>query len=203
MEMRPPVRPDPPPASALVAQIRAGGAARRCAVGDLYRRYGRKFKGYFRRHGAGPAQAEDLLQETFVKVLRGIDDWSGEGSLEAWLWAVARNTLVGSLRSERGDRATVSLDAGDETASGHPLEQARSASGDPADADCVARGLASFAARFAEAAHVLERIVLDGWGVNELAQYRASAPGAAREYLSQCRKRLWSFIGHCYALDAP
>ncbi|MCU0951044.1 MAG: sigma-70 family RNA polymerase sigma factor [Burkholderiaceae bacterium] len=188
--------------TALVALLRSDGKPRQAAITQLYARYGREFKGYFRRHGASDAQAEDLLQETFIKVLRAIDSWHGSGTLEAWLWTVARNTFISHTRSEAADKADVSLDdsrddAGDDP--GHTLA-ARLAGrdGSPADTDCVKRGLAGFSDRFAEYAHVLERVVIDDWGYEELAQYRGCAQGAAREYLSQCRKRLWQYVGHCF-----
>ena len=50
--------------ASLVAMLRTDGAVRQSAIAQLYRRYGRDFKAYFRRHGAGEALAEDVLQET-------------------------------------------------------------------------------------------------------------------------------------------
>lgn len=181
--------------SSLVALLRTDGKPRQAAVSQLYARYGSEFKRYFRRHGLGDAQAEDLLQETFIKVLRSINDWQASGTLEAWLWTIARNTMLSQLRSARHD---VSLDADDTT--DEPLHaRLAGADSDPADTDCVKRGLAAFGTQFAEYAHVLERVVVDDWGYDELAQFRGCSAGAAREYLSQCRKRLWQFVAHCYA----
>lgn len=188
--------------ASLVALLRSDGKPRQAAIGQLYARYARDFKGYFRRHGARDAQVEDLLQETFIKVLRSIDSWQGSGTLEAWLWTIARNTLYSALRSERGDEA-ISLDdeggdGGEREAGATLATRIAGSDSNPADTDCVRRGLAGFSQKFAEYAHVLERVVIDDWGYDELAQYRGCAPGAAREYLSQCRKRLWQFVGHCF-----
>lgn len=184
----------------LVALLQADGKPRQAAITQLYGTYARPFKGYFRRHGASDAQAEDLLQETFIKVIRSVSTWSGSGTLEAWLWTIARNTMLSAWRSETGTR--VSLD--DETPEALQAEvvQNSAATSDPADADCVKRGLTAFAAKFVEYAHVLERVAIDGWGYEELAQFRGCSAGAAREYLSQCRKRVWSYIGHCYQVGA-
>lgn len=189
--------------ASLVALLRADGKPRQAAITQLYARYGRDFRGYFRRHGASEAEAEDLLQDTFVKVIRAIDSWHGAGTLEAWLWTIARNTLLSQVRSA-GGRPTVSLDAVQPEASEILVSlHASTAISDPADADCVARGLHAFTAKFAEYSHVLERVALDDWGYDELSQYRGCSAGAAREYLSQCRKRLWQFIGHCFPSGAP
>lgn len=191
--------------SSLIALLRTDGKPRQAAITQLYGRYAREFKAYFRRHGAAESQCEDLLQETFIKVIRSLDSWQGSGTLEAWLWTIARNTLYSALRADRGE---ISLDADGSDADGEPdagaTLAARLAGSDsnPADTDCVKRGLAAFSQKFAEYAHVLERVVVDDWGYDELAQYRGCGAGAAREYLSQCRKRLWQFVGHCYADSA-
>lgn len=188
--------------ASLAALLRVDGKPRQSAVTQLYGRYGREFKSYFRHHGASDAQAEDLLQETFIKVIRSVASWSGAGTLEAWLWAVARNTLLSQLRSDAPARATVSLDEQDPEAADRMASRDAVASSNPADAECVKRGLAAFTEQFAEYAQVLERVAVDGWGYEELAQYRGCGAGAAREYLSQCRKRVWQFIGHCYEVGA-
>lgn len=184
-----------------LALLRSGGRPRQAAIGQIYAKYGRVFKGYFRRHGASDAQADDLLQETFVKVLRSIDGWSGTGTFEAWLWTIARNTFLSEMRAKSIDKASVSLD--DQEPEVAELMVGRDgAASDPADADCVKRGLASFSERFAEYAFVLERVVVDGWSDVEIGQFRECNPGAAREYLRQCRKRVWQFVGHCYEAAA-
>jgi len=183
------------------ALLRAGGKPRQAAISQIYTTYGGAFKGYFRRHGRSEAQAEDLLQETFVKVLRSIDSWSGTGAFEAWLWTIARNTLISEVRSSAMDKATVSLDD-QEPETAELMVGRDGAASDPADADCVKRGLEAFAKKFVEYALVLERIALDGWSDVELSQFRNCSPGAAREYISQCRKRVWQFIGHCYEAGA-
>lgn len=188
--------------ASLMALLRADGAPRQAAVAQLYAKYGREFRGYFRRHGASDAQADDLLQETFIKVIRSLDGYSGSGTLEAWLWTIARNTLISERRSEAADKASVSIDAQPPEALDRMTSQHASAESDPADADCVTRGLTAFSRKFAEYAHVLERVAVDDWGYDELASYRGCSAGAAREYLSQCRKRVWEFIGHCYQAGA-
>lgn len=194
----------PPPAPSTAAQevnvvalLLAGGKARHAAVGQLYARYARLFKGYFRCHGTSDAQADDLVQETFVKVIRGLESWSGAGTLEAWLWTVARNTLLSEVRGRRSNPATVSLDEQEPEVAEGLLNRA-GASSDPADTDCVRRGLEGFVARHAEPAYILERVALDGWDDDDLAAYRGCKPGAARQYLADCRKRLWPYISHCY-----
>jgi RNA polymerase sigma-70 factor (ECF subfamily) len=166
-------------------------------VKQLFERYALEFKRYFRRHNLTHEEAEDLAQETFVKIVQAADSYGGSGSLEAWLWAIARNTLMSELRSKRGDVALDGLDAEQAdvlvAAAGH-------ATSNPAAADCVKRAFDAFSHKYREFAEVLTRIVIDGWEYAELAEFRACSYGAAREYLSQCRKHLAEFVAPCFEL---
>jgi RNA polymerase sigma-70 factor (ECF subfamily) len=50
-------------------------------------------------HLVGEHEAEDLTQETFVKVNRALGDFRGESKLSTWLYRVATNTALDKLRS--------------------------------------------------------------------------------------------------------
>lgn len=45
--------------------------------------------------------AEDLVQDTFVKVLRGTAPYSGEGSLAGWVYRIGYNQALDTLRKRR------------------------------------------------------------------------------------------------------
>ncbi|HVN55497.1 MAG TPA: sigma-70 family RNA polymerase sigma factor [Anaerolineaceae bacterium] len=55
-----------------------------------------------------PQDAEDVLQETFFKALRGIQSFEGRSSLATWLYRIAVNEALMSLR--RRQAGQVSLD---------------------------------------------------------------------------------------------
>ncbi len=67
----------------------------------LYRTHAAGLLGYLRRHFAGVEAAEDLLQETFVQALRGLDRLTAAASPRAWLFAIARNVGLAALRRRR------------------------------------------------------------------------------------------------------
>ncbi len=179
---------------ALVAQLRGGGKGRADAVTRLFRRYAPEFRRYFRRHGLGDAEADDLVQETFVKIVRAAESYQSEGPFEAWLWAIARNGLMSHFR---GAKPTVALDALEPGGAEALLAGAGGSGGDPALVDCVRRAFAEFAHRYSEGAEALLRVVLDGWEYEELAVFLARTPGATREFVSQCRKRLRAHLAPC------
>jgi RNA polymerase sigma-70 factor (ECF subfamily) len=48
---------------------------------------------------AGNNEAEDLAQEVFVKVSRGLQDFRGESGLATWIYRIATNAALDRLRS--------------------------------------------------------------------------------------------------------
>lgn len=66
-------------------------------VGKLYERHGEEVLNYLARHcPAGTAQ--DLLQETFLQVVRSADRLRAIETPRAWLFGIARNMLAGHYR---------------------------------------------------------------------------------------------------------
>lgn len=96
---------------ALYEQWMAGELA---SFDQLYARYERPLFGFVRKHVRNPAEAEDLLHEAFMGVLRGGRERSGalgqEGraitSFRAWLFQIARNLCLNRARAAgRASRA--------------------------------------------------------------------------------------------------
>jgi RNA polymerase sigma-70 factor (ECF subfamily) len=55
-----------------------------------------------------PQDAEDILQETFIKAYKHINKFDGRSSVSTWLYRIATNEALMSLRKKRPD--TVSFD---------------------------------------------------------------------------------------------
>ena len=63
-----------------------------------------------------PQDAEDVLQETFLKAYRALPAFEGRSSLSTWLYRIAVNEALMLLRQKRPD--TVSIDEERETEEG-------------------------------------------------------------------------------------
>ena len=75
-------------------------------MADLYDRYGRLAFSMILRIVRDQALAEDLVQETFLRVWNRVQKFDGErGALGPWLLAVARNRAIDYLRSVDGRMA--------------------------------------------------------------------------------------------------
>ncbi len=60
----------------------------------LYDKYSRFLLGICMRYVADKTEAEDILQECFLKVFFNIKDFSGTGSFPGWLRKIAVNTAI-------------------------------------------------------------------------------------------------------------
>jgi RNA polymerase sigma factor (sigma-70 family) len=60
----------------------------------LYDRYSRFLLGVCLRYASDKAEAEDILQDSFLKIFFNIKDFSGTGSFIGWLRKVAVNTAI-------------------------------------------------------------------------------------------------------------
>ena len=78
---------------------RGDGAARR----ELYETYGSRLLALCRRYAVDAAEAEDLMQDAFVKIFRVIGRfrWSRPGSLYSWMARVALNLAFDSAKKRR------------------------------------------------------------------------------------------------------
>ena len=47
----------------------------------------------------GPTEAEDLTQEVFLRVNRGLPDFKGEAKLSTWIYRIATNVATDRIRS--------------------------------------------------------------------------------------------------------
>ncbi len=60
-------------------------------------------KGVCVRYSANEHEAEDILQETFIKAFNKLDTFSGKGALGGWLRRIAVNTALEHYRRKKTD----------------------------------------------------------------------------------------------------
>jgi RNA polymerase sigma-70 factor (ECF subfamily) len=71
------------------------------ALEMLFERYGEMIRRHLARMAGDSAVAQDLLQETFLRVWTRAAQWDGRGSFKAWLYRIATNLALNHLRSMR------------------------------------------------------------------------------------------------------
>lgn len=171
----------PPTDDELMARVSAGDQR---AFAELYERHRRAVFTFLLHLTGARDAAEDLLQETILRMWRG----RAEGEFRAWVFTIARRLAVDRFRRQglawEGDQAA--------------LETAMSA--DAPDRQAEARAELARLRRALEQLPPAQREVillarLVGAGAEEIAQVTGSTPGAVRVQLHRALQRLRALLG--------
>lgn len=76
---------------------------------SLYIKYHRKIIILCRGYTNDNAIAEDLAQETFIKVWKNLDAYRSEATISTWIYRIAVNTCLSFIRSELGKKRILPL----------------------------------------------------------------------------------------------
>ena len=92
--------------------IKAYTAGNERAFEVLYRRYRKQLYGYLYNLMSGNAsEAEEIFEETWIKVIDKLPSYRDQGKFSAWLFRVARNIFIDTVR--RSKRSALPLESGD------------------------------------------------------------------------------------------
>jgi RNA polymerase sigma-70 factor (ECF subfamily) len=69
------------------------------AFAELYHRYNSDIYNYTLRLVSNPGVADDLIQEIFVAVWQGLDNFKGNSSIKTWLFRIAHNKAMSWMRT--------------------------------------------------------------------------------------------------------
>ena len=209
----------------LLQEITAGGARQSAALKTLYMGKGKAFGRFFLSKGLSRYDADDVLQETFLKILKSAESFRVEGKANAWMWQIARNALMDHYRQkpsettlddegwknlevvehQRRKTANTSADEAnwEQVSSDNSVASSAAWTTDPSRAaeECVTQGLARFALAEPDRAYAIE-LVVEGVEGNEIADRIGRTYTATRQYLTQCRKAFAPFIKDCLPLLA-
>jgi RNA polymerase sigma-70 factor (ECF subfamily) len=101
--------------SALVAQAKAGDQS---AFSELVRRYERKIYRLAKNITRNDEDAEDVLQDAFLKAYTHLDNFKGDSKFYTWIVRIAVNEALMRLRKRKNDRSVPldePVDLGEET----------------------------------------------------------------------------------------
>ncbi len=191
----------------MIKAINSSGRNQELALVALYRKSA-EFRRHFLYKGLSHQLADDFVQETIIKIFHGASKYSGSGgfgdsSANSWMWTIAKNIMNEHFRRKKIDELSIDDDSRSETSKfALEVELASKnphASFDQTARDCVAKGVEDFAAEFSDRARALE-MQMDGEDIASIANRIGRTVAAAKEYLSQCKKKLAPFIEHCTPL---
>jgi RNA polymerase sigma-70 factor (ECF subfamily) len=174
----------------LLARLKAGETE---AFDLLFQKYGPPLLNFINRIVGDRDRAEDLLQETFLRVLRHLAHYRPEARFSTWIYRIATNLCYNELRTRRRHRL-VSIDGG----GGAAIESTLSGSGRKSDDPHASVVLDEEVRQVEEAIRSLpenERIVLvlrfyDEHSYAEIAEILACPVGTVKSRLHAAVRRL-------------
>ncbi len=168
--------------AALVDAVRRGAPGSREAIYHRYKR--REFAHALRI--VGPGDAEEVAQEAFIRVFRGLPKFRGEAALGTWIYRLAVNAAL-SHRGRRANLPTLSHRDGED---GGMVERAAAAppeTGDGALRRQLERALAVLPVGYRT---VIVLHDVEGLEHEEVAAILGCHPGTSKSQLHKARARL-------------
>jgi RNA polymerase sigma-70 factor (ECF subfamily) len=87
------------------------------AAGDsteaLWKEFSAPLRNFLRRRARSPEDAEDILQDVFVRIHRQLPTLRNASKLQGWVYRIARNALIDHYRA-RHENVSLELDPSDE-----------------------------------------------------------------------------------------
>jgi RNA polymerase sigma factor (sigma-70 family) len=68
---------------------------------ELYNRFSPRMYAVCLRYAGNAEEAEDILQEGFIKIFKKLDSFRGDGSFEGWIRRIFVNTAIEHFRRKR------------------------------------------------------------------------------------------------------
>lgn len=74
---------------------------------ELYNRYFQRIYNFVYVRMRNHAEAEEVVQETFLAVFRSFENYRGQSSLLSWIYGIAKNTTNNSLRRAKSQHERI------------------------------------------------------------------------------------------------
>ena len=187
-----------PAADAMRAEDSAMAAA--CRAGDLhayerlYALHGAKMKNFARNLLGNAVDAEDAVQETFLKVQRSISSFRGQSSFVTWTFRILVNTCHDARRS-RARKKEVATDDTEQS----PLPEPRAPGAHPSLRLALERALATLT-RHQRGVFLLYEV--EGMSHAEVAATLNISEAASKNTLFQAKKNLRQILEAPRSSDA-
>lgn len=176
-----------PEDAVLLAACRRGEQR---AMEALYHQYKRRVYGLCHRI-AGAADAEEVAQEVFVRVFRGLPTFRGDSQLGTWIYRLAVNAAL-SYVAKRGRRGEIGDDDLDRVAAPDDVRR------DPRLSEKVEAAMARLPAGYRA---ILTLHDIEGLSHEECAEILDCRVGTSKSQLHKARAKMRELLGPALAAE--
>lgn len=142
--------------------------------------------GYCLRYSGNPDDANDLLQDGFIKVFENIKSYKGDSPLQAWMSRVFINLAITRYRKKSSGPRFVEVED-TEIAEDEPADETT----EPADVERVMACIQLLPEKYRI---VLNLYAIDKMGHKEIAEQLGITEGTSKSQLSRARQMLKSLL---------
>ncbi len=157
---------------------------KRCKAGErkaqelLYKQFASKMLGVCMRYATDKMEAEDMLQNGFIKVFQKVDDYRNEGSFEGWVRRIMVHSSIEYYRKHHKMMQVVELSETENTTSVNSL----------AIANLAAKDLLLLIQQLAPGYRIVFNLyAIEGYSHKEIAAITGITEGASKSQLSRAR----------------
>ncbi len=151
----------------------------------LYRKYAKKMYGICLSYAGDRDLAQDMLQDSYIKIFNRIKDFKQEGSLEGWIRRIVTHTAIDHLRQQKRIQNYIS--------------EHNEIKEDVYESDALqnlqTQDVLNQVAKLPEGARVVFNLyALEGYTHNEIAEKLNITEGTSKSQFNRARKLLMSML---------
>ncbi|GAB3934128.1 RNA polymerase sigma factor [Mucilaginibacter myungsuensis] len=157
---------------------------KRCKTGDrkaqelLYKQFASKMLAVCMRYAVDRMEAEDMLQNGFIKVFKKMDDYRGDGSFEGWIRRIMVHSSIEYYRKHHKMMQVVDIEESGYEGSVNPL----------AASNLDAKDLMNLIQKLSPGYRMVFNLyALEGYSHKEIAEIAGITEGASKSQLSRAR----------------
>lgn len=139
--------------------------------------------------------AEDLVQDTYLKVMQNADRFSEETNVKAWVYTIMRNTFINGYRRKQKSRVST-----DESVDSMYTSTA-TVSTDAADLPLYVSEITSAISSMKENQRDAFELFVDGFKYQEIADMLQISIGTVKSRIFFARQKLMNYLGD-YSVSA-
>ncbi len=158
----------------------------------VWREFFKPLRAFVLRRVHAGGDADDILQDVFVRIHRGLGSLRQKDNLPAWLFQITRNAIADHYHSKRGEGQPLGEDFD------MPAEASEEPNGLSELSACIAPMIASLSERYRDA---LVMIDLNGMTHAQAANHLGISVSGAKSRVQRGRKQIGAMLLTCCRIE--